>query len=71
MPSARDPCVMKYVQLGKVVSCDSPCSYAALRFFVRWPTQAEHYTLKRLTTYLGSPSRRNFFDYQSNHLANK
>lgn len=34
MPNARDVCVIKYVQLGKVVSCDGPCPYAALGFLM-------------------------------------
>lgn len=32
MPNDGDACVMKFVQLGKVVSCDSPGPYAALEF---------------------------------------
>lgn len=34
MPNAGDSCVMKFVQLGKVVSCDNPAPYAALEFLI-------------------------------------
>lgn len=32
MPNDGASCVMKFVQLGKVVSCDSPAPYAAFGF---------------------------------------
>lgn len=52
MPNDGDSCVMKFVQLGKVVSCDSPGPYAALEIHTGCRPKQSSKTLKRLATQL-------------------